>query len=222
MLPKPGDRRTGLVRAIGLGSAILFVVGSVIGSGIFLTTGGMAAVIPSASLLLAAWVARRRAGHRRRPDLRRDGRDVSALRRRLRLPPRGVRTADGIPLRLGGAARRHQRRDRRRRGRVCRVPELLRSRRSRPSACSRVDAVDDFDFGRAARRRRRRSPCSARSTTSASAAATRQRGPDRREGRRGWRRCRSWRSIASRVHPVYIADRAAGSRQAGWRRSASR
>jgi basic amino acid/polyamine antiporter, APA family len=44
-----------LVRAIGLGSAILFVVGSVIGSGIFLTTGGMAAVIPSASLLLLAW-----------------------------------------------------------------------------------------------------------------------------------------------------------------------
>jgi basic amino acid/polyamine antiporter, APA family len=50
----PGDE--GLVRAIGLGSAILFVVGSVIGSGIFLTTGGMAVVIPSASLLLAAWV----------------------------------------------------------------------------------------------------------------------------------------------------------------------
>jgi APA family basic amino acid/polyamine antiporter len=44
-----------LVRAIGLGSAILFVVGSVIGSGIFLTTGAMAAVIPSASLLLLAW-----------------------------------------------------------------------------------------------------------------------------------------------------------------------
>lgn len=48
-----GDER--LVRVIGLRSAILFVVGSVIGSGIFLTTGGMAAVIPSASLLLAAW-----------------------------------------------------------------------------------------------------------------------------------------------------------------------
>jgi APA family basic amino acid/polyamine antiporter len=45
----------GLVRAIGLGSAILFVVGSVIGSGIFLTTGEMAAVIPSTSMLLAAW-----------------------------------------------------------------------------------------------------------------------------------------------------------------------
>ena len=45
----------GLVRAIGLGSAILFVIGSVIGSGIFLTTGGMAAHIPSAPLLLLAW-----------------------------------------------------------------------------------------------------------------------------------------------------------------------
>ena len=45
----------GLVRAIGLGSAVLLVVGSVIGSGIFLTTGGMAALIPSASLLLIAW-----------------------------------------------------------------------------------------------------------------------------------------------------------------------
>jgi APA family basic amino acid/polyamine antiporter len=52
--PAPADE--GLARAIGLRSAILFVVGSVIGSGIFLTTGGMAVVIPSASLLIAAWV----------------------------------------------------------------------------------------------------------------------------------------------------------------------
>ena len=45
----------GLIRAIGLGSAILFVAGSVIGSGIFLTTGNMAVSIPSAPLLLLAW-----------------------------------------------------------------------------------------------------------------------------------------------------------------------
>lgn len=51
---RPDDQ---LVQAIGLGSAILFVIGSVIGSGIFLTTGGMAASIPSASLLLLAWAA---------------------------------------------------------------------------------------------------------------------------------------------------------------------
>jgi APA family basic amino acid/polyamine antiporter len=50
----PGDE--GLVRAIGLGSAVLLVIGNVIGSGIFLTTGVMANAVPSASLLLAAWV----------------------------------------------------------------------------------------------------------------------------------------------------------------------
>jgi APA family basic amino acid/polyamine antiporter len=53
-IERPADE--GLVRAIGLGSAILIVIGSVVGSGIFLTTGGMAAIIPSASLLLTAWV----------------------------------------------------------------------------------------------------------------------------------------------------------------------
>jgi basic amino acid/polyamine antiporter, APA family len=49
----PSDR--GLVQAIGLPTATLFVVGSVIGSGIFLTTGIMADRIPSVSLLLLAW-----------------------------------------------------------------------------------------------------------------------------------------------------------------------
>lgn len=43
------------MRELGLGSAILFVLGSVIGSGIFLTTGVMAAALPSATLLIAAW-----------------------------------------------------------------------------------------------------------------------------------------------------------------------
>jgi APA family basic amino acid/polyamine antiporter len=46
----------GLVRALGLGSAILFVLGSVIGSGIFLTTGVMAAALPSPTLILVAWL----------------------------------------------------------------------------------------------------------------------------------------------------------------------
>jgi APA family basic amino acid/polyamine antiporter len=47
----------GLVRALGLGSAVLFVLGSVIGSGIFLTTGVMASALPSPTLLLLAWAA---------------------------------------------------------------------------------------------------------------------------------------------------------------------
>src|SRR5258708_29788869 len=46
----------GLVRALGLGSGVLFVLGSVIGSGIFLTTGVMAAVLPSPTLIIAAWL----------------------------------------------------------------------------------------------------------------------------------------------------------------------
>ena len=47
----------GLVRALGLRSGILFVLGSVIGSGIFMTTGTMAAWLPSPTLLLLAWAA---------------------------------------------------------------------------------------------------------------------------------------------------------------------
>ncbi|HET7699156.1 MAG TPA: amino acid permease [Vicinamibacterales bacterium] len=47
----------GLVRALGLRSGILFVLGSVIGSGIFLTTGTMASALPSPALILLAWAA---------------------------------------------------------------------------------------------------------------------------------------------------------------------
>ncbi len=46
----------GLIRALGLGSAVLFVMGSVIGSGIFMTTGVMAQTLPSPGLLLLAWL----------------------------------------------------------------------------------------------------------------------------------------------------------------------
>jgi APA family basic amino acid/polyamine antiporter len=55
-VPAPApDPDAHLVRAIGVGTATLFVIGSVVGSGIFLTTGLMASHIPSASLLLLAW-----------------------------------------------------------------------------------------------------------------------------------------------------------------------
>jgi APA family basic amino acid/polyamine antiporter len=51
------DADAQLVRAIGLSGATLLVIGSVIGSGIFLTTGLMVQELPSTSLVLAAWVA---------------------------------------------------------------------------------------------------------------------------------------------------------------------
>ena len=44
-----------LVRAIGLWSATLLVIGNVIGSGIFLTTGIMVQELPSTVLVLTAW-----------------------------------------------------------------------------------------------------------------------------------------------------------------------
>jgi basic amino acid/polyamine antiporter, APA family len=54
-VPDRASAEEHLVRAIGLRSAVLFVMGSVIGSGIFLTTGVMAASLPSTALLLGAW-----------------------------------------------------------------------------------------------------------------------------------------------------------------------
>jgi APA family basic amino acid/polyamine antiporter len=45
-----------LNRAIGLSGATMLVLGSVIGSGIFLTTGIMTAQLPSTTLVLVAWV----------------------------------------------------------------------------------------------------------------------------------------------------------------------
>src|SRR5258708_8886140 len=57
-LPAAPPPDEGLVRALGLGSAILFVLGSVIGSGIFLTTGAMALALPSPPLITAPSVTR--------------------------------------------------------------------------------------------------------------------------------------------------------------------
>jgi APA family basic amino acid/polyamine antiporter len=55
--PPARDADAQLVRAIGLWGATLLVIGSVIGSGIFLTTGIMVQELPSTTLVLAAWLA---------------------------------------------------------------------------------------------------------------------------------------------------------------------
>jgi APA family basic amino acid/polyamine antiporter len=56
-LPHAPEAEAQLVRGIGLWGATLLVVGSVIGSGIFLTTGNMVQELPSSSLVLTAWIA---------------------------------------------------------------------------------------------------------------------------------------------------------------------
>ena len=53
---KSTPEEPGLVRSLGSFDATMLVVGIVVGSGIFLTTGLMAKEIPSASLILLAWV----------------------------------------------------------------------------------------------------------------------------------------------------------------------
>lgn len=50
------DHGAGLIRQLGLFDTTMLIMGIVIGSGIFLTTGLMAADIPSASLILLAWL----------------------------------------------------------------------------------------------------------------------------------------------------------------------
>ena len=56
-MPRTGNADAALVRGIGMWGATLLVIGSVIGSGIFLTTGTMMAELPSVTLVIAAWVA---------------------------------------------------------------------------------------------------------------------------------------------------------------------
>jgi APA family basic amino acid/polyamine antiporter len=56
-LPHAPEAEAQLVRGIGLWGATLLVIGSVVGSGIFLTTGNMVQELPSTSLVLTAWVA---------------------------------------------------------------------------------------------------------------------------------------------------------------------
>ena len=56
-LPRPTPDAGLVGRGIGLSGATLLVIGSVIGSGIFLTTGIMMQTLPSASLVIVAWVA---------------------------------------------------------------------------------------------------------------------------------------------------------------------
>ena len=54
-IEKDGEAR--LVRGLGTWDAALLTIGSVVGTGIFITTGDMAKVLPSAGLILLVWVA---------------------------------------------------------------------------------------------------------------------------------------------------------------------
>ena len=50
--PGPGS---GLVRGLGLWDCVLLTIGSVVGTGIYLTPGDMAKVLPHAGLMALVW-----------------------------------------------------------------------------------------------------------------------------------------------------------------------
>jgi len=53
----PSDEESRLVRGLGTWDAALLTIGSVVGTGIFLTTGDMARVLPDGGLILWVWIA---------------------------------------------------------------------------------------------------------------------------------------------------------------------
>jgi APA family basic amino acid/polyamine antiporter len=54
--PVPGESQPALVRVLGAWDGALITIGSVVGTGIFLTTADMARVLPSPGLILLAWL----------------------------------------------------------------------------------------------------------------------------------------------------------------------
>ena len=65
----PAPQQLDLQRSLGLLDTTFLVMGLVIGGGIFLTTGEMAASLPSAPLILAVWVIGGALTRRRRVGL---------------------------------------------------------------------------------------------------------------------------------------------------------
>ncbi len=57
VIEPPGPADVGLIRGIGLGGAMLIVIGNVIGSAIFLTSGIILGALQSVPALLAVWLA---------------------------------------------------------------------------------------------------------------------------------------------------------------------
>ena len=151
-------RPTGLVRELGLLDATMIVMGSMIGSGIFITSAESARLVGAPGWLLVAWVLAGLMTITGALCCGRARRDDAPGRRPVRLPPRGLQPAVRLPVRLGdvpGRPDRHDRgggrrvrqvprrllpRDRRRRlprradpsGRLCRQPLDAAARRRRP------------------------------------------------------------------------------------------
>ena len=101
-----------LRRELGVFSAAMLVVGGIIGSGIFFTPVGLGARAPLRGLGARRLGGRGRRRARRRAHVRGARRDAPRRGRAVRVPPRGVREAVRLPVRVDGAALDRDRRDR--------------------------------------------------------------------------------------------------------------
>ena len=93
------------MRGLGPAAATSVVVGSVIGTGIFLKTRVMMCNVDTPWLVIAAWVLAGGLSIGGRAHLRRTGRDDATGRRRVRVHPRRLRAAAGLSLRLDAVRR---------------------------------------------------------------------------------------------------------------------
>ena len=125
-----------LVRGLGLFAATSIVVGGVIGTGVFLKARVMTCNVDTPGMVIAVWVVAGLLSLAGRADLRRARGDDAARRRRVRVHPRGLWAALGLPLRLDAILRRQHRRAGRARGRLRHLPEHAERRRSRVARIS--------------------------------------------------------------------------------------
>ena len=107
----------GFVKGLGLLDATTLVMGSMIGSGIFIVSADVARQVKSPGLLMICWLVARITHHHRRAQLWRTRRCDAASWRTICLPARSLRTPLGLPVRLDDLRRNPDRHDRcRRRG----------------------------------------------------------------------------------------------------------
>ena len=103
-----------LVKGLGLTSATMLVMGSMIGSGIFIVSAEISREVQSPALLDRGLGDHRLPDDRRRAQLRRTGRHDAARWWPICLPARSARPSVGISLRLDAVSRNPDRHDCRR------------------------------------------------------------------------------------------------------------
>ena len=117
--------------------ATTLVVGSMIGSAIFLALPLMARQVPSPAVLIGLWVLGGLFAVLGEL-LRRAGGDAAEQRRTIRLLPRGVRQSLGVPLRMDAIPHRSDRHQRRRGHRLRQVSRLARARLRREDVLATI------------------------------------------------------------------------------------